>query len=99
MTEQTAAMRAQAEALMKQEARRTLPSLAERPGAGQAAKRSRRGDGAPGEGGVITIMTLPKLDRRLMEEARPSAGRKCFIADLRSARQCGYSPTEQCVQG
>ena len=33
-------------------------------------------------------------DRRKLEEVRPSPGRKCFIADLRSARQCGYAENE-----
>ena len=29
-------------------------------------------------------------DRRMLEVVRPSPRRKCFIADLRSAHQCGY---------
>ena len=34
-------------------------------------------------------------DRRKLEEVKPSLGRKCFIADHRSARQCGYAKTER----
>ena len=36
-----------------------------------------------------------KGDRRLLAEIKPAPGRKCFIANLKSARQCGYTRNQR----
>ena len=41
------------------------------------------------EGGMTKFSM--KGDRRLLAEIQPAAGRKCFIENLKSARQCGYA--------
>ena len=41
------------------------------------------------EGGMQMFRTTH--DRRCLQEVKPAAGHKCFIADLNSARQCGYT--------
>ena len=40
-----------------------------------------------------TGLDAPRDDRKLYELV-PRRNEKCFIADLRSARQCGYKPNE-----
>ena len=43
----------------------------------------------------MTRFITMKQDRRSLHEIIPDEGRKCFIADLPSARQCGYGENER----
>ena len=45
------------------------------------------------EGGMTKITVTN--DRHCLHEIKPDAGRKCFIADMRFARQCGYGKNER----
>ena len=45
------------------------------------------------EGGMTKFSR--KGDRRILAEIKPAAGRKCFIANLKSARQCGYTRNQR----